>query len=155
VIRAVQEVIRAPKDPPRQIFWPTALWRRDRRPGRFGALAIGLTGGSIAMYIAVYKAPPMLGALLGLTQALPLLLHPVADRRLPPRHDGHALGQRAIRPARALHPWPEPALIAHTLILFVLGASYRRPAVIGAGIISSVMVAVSATALARFRAGSG
>jgi signal transduction histidine kinase len=124
-------LVPGPHDP-RGAPLPAQLWLRIPVLLFLFALAIGFTGGSIAIPIVAEHRAPGPSTLLGLLQAAPLLLvalRPLLAWRIAAA--GLLLGVLQVR--GEFWPWPVTAFLAQLLILFIVAMACDREVLLGVG----------------------
>jgi signal transduction histidine kinase len=129
--------VRAPNEPPR-VLMPGRRWVRRLELFLVTAMAVGFTGGSIAIPLNIFepRTAPMLAVVLGLMQAAPLAFAPrwpLAAWRISAL--GLLAGALLLR-HDYFWPWPVPAWLAFVVILFFTAVAYDRLVAIGVGVIS-------------------
>ncbi|GAB2827329.1 sensor histidine kinase [Actinocorallia aurea] len=140
---AVVAVLRAPSEPDRLTFWPERARPRLAIVLAVVPLAIGLTGGSIALYAGLHSVTADLAWPLGVLQCLPVL---AAPRWPVPAWRAAMVGMlcgTAVGGTATFMPWPVTSLLALVAVLFAVGAGSDRPKPLGAGLVTVfVIVAV-------------
>ncbi|GAA2090228.1 sensor histidine kinase [Actinomadura alba] len=142
--------VHGPKEPPRTLLWPA-------RPGLARilvvvvcfALAIGFTGGSIAIHAHVLDVPTSQAWLLGLAQCLPLLIAarwPLIAWRVTAA--GLLCGVIVMATKDEFWPWPVTSFLSLVFVLFAVAVSYERRTSGGAVLLTIVGVIAPAALLA-------
>jgi signal transduction histidine kinase len=133
--------LRASKDPTRTLLWPELFWPRMLVVLLSAALGIGFTAGSIALYINLLEANVTLSWLLGIMQALPLVVaarYPLVAWRIITA--GMVCGCLSLGAKDVFMPWPVPSLLGLFLVVFSLATSHHRRVSIGATVITILTV---------------
>ncbi|SEG89162.1 Signal transduction histidine kinase [Thermomonospora echinospora] len=129
--------VRAPNEPPR-VLMPGRRWVRWLELLLVTAMAVGFTGGTIAIPLNIFdpRPPAMLAVVLALMQAAPLAFAPrwpLAAWRISAL--GLLAGALLLR-EDYFWPWPVTSWLAFVVILFFTAVGYDRPVAVGAGLVS-------------------
>ncbi|MFC0038376.1 sensor histidine kinase [Actinomadura rayongensis] len=135
VLRGVRAaVLPGPHDPEGSRL-PSRWWLRIPILLLLGGLAIGFTGGSIAIQLNVFHQhlPDIIAIVLATAQSAPVLLaayRPMTAWRV----SAAGLVAGAILMAGTdFSPWPVTSMLAYTIVLFFVGTSSERETAVGAG----------------------
>ncbi|MQY09751.1 sensor histidine kinase [Actinomadura macrotermitis] len=132
-----QALLPGPDDPPgARLPWP--LWARVLFLTLLTGATVGLTGGTIAIPLTVFRPPPptTVAWLLAAAQVVPLLASarwPLAAWRVSAL--GFLVGGLVLS-GRYFFPWPVPGWIAFLVLLFLVALAGAREATAGVGAVT-------------------
>ncbi len=137
---------RAPVNPSGGALWPPRRrWASLAPVASLAVMAVGLTGGSIALFIADLHVTPLLAVALGMAQCAPLLLAvrwPLLAWRI--MVAGLLAGELAMAGQQVVWPWPATSLVAMAVVLVLVVTYHERRTALGAGLATALLVAVPA-----------
>jgi signal transduction histidine kinase len=140
--------VRAPARAPRGWRWPRGSgWRLLGALGWI-ILAAGFTGGAIAQMAAEKHVSPTLAAVLGLTQAAPLVLAgrwPLLAWRI--MAVGMFAGAVVLADRDLFWPWPVTSWLAMVAVMIQVAICHDRSTAIGAAVLTAVGVVLPAVPL--------
>ncbi|MDX6741643.1 sensor histidine kinase [Actinocorallia sp. A-T 12471] len=152
---AVVTVLRAPSEPDRYTCWPDRARLRLVILVSVLPVAIGLTGGSIAIYVGLHGVSADIAWPLGVLQCLPVL---VAPRWPVPAWRVVMIGLlfgALVGGGDAFMPWPVTSLLALVGVLFAVGASSDQPKPLGAGLVTVSVIVLLPLGLGRLESWFG
>jgi signal transduction histidine kinase len=130
-------------------LWPPRRhWRSLAPVALLATLALGLAGGSIALFVADLRVAPLVGTVLGVAQCAPLLLAvrwPLLAWRI--MVAALLAGELALAGRQVVWPWPVTSVVALVVVLALLVAYAERRTALGAGAATVLLVAAPAPAV--------
>ena len=119
--------LHAPAETPRPWLWPPRRWWKRLAVLIVCGMAIGLTGGTIGFYNAVFHVYLTFGWLVGAAQAAPMVVAPrwplIAWRIMVA---GQFIGVFGLIGQNHLWPWPVTSFIGLVVVLILLAISCER-----------------------------
>ncbi|GAA2735751.1 sensor histidine kinase [Actinocorallia aurantiaca] len=135
--------VRAPVRPERRLYSTDKTWVKASVLALTLALAIGFTGGSIALYINLHGLGASQSWLLGLLQGLPLLVAPylpLASWRI--MVAGLLLAEISLGHHEEFMPWPVTSLLGLLPVLALVAAVSARLVAKGVSVLTITVLAI-------------
>ncbi len=147
-------VARAPATAPRGWRWRPALPWRVVGAVLWAGLAIGFTAGSIGQMVSssMDHNAATVAAVLGLTQAAPLILAPrwpLGAWRI--MASGMLAGALLLSHKDLFWPWAVTTWLSMMVVLFLVCVGYERPTALGAGLVTAFAVVLPAVPIDGMR----